>query len=358
MNEDGNDFINVATDQPGVFSEIPIEVCFEPLYLCNMRCNYCYIGEEHNVAVPTIPKFEITANILATLRNEGVRQIYLAGGEPAAHPNFDQLCKYIAELGFDERGIITNGTLISKNIAQLLKDLGFWVNVSVRGPDSKISDDIARSNGTFHRTLEGLHNLCQAGISPAIEFDPIQANYKLLYSTIQILVEYGISIREVWLHRIAPFGDASNLETPLSVEQYQEVFEQARSIKEDFGIQATFEDSFPLCLLDDELRTHTAPCDCGNTLANIDPYGNLRRCACHPGSLGNILQSPLRDLWREGLSHFRSLVWLSSDCQQCDLLRQCGGGCSVSSKSTQGYAPDRFAERFSPVKITQPSNIN
>lgn len=332
-------------------SLLPQTICFEPLYLCNIRCNYCYIGEALNVHAPSLPPIENTFRVLKEIRDEGVREIYLAGGEPTSHPAFERICRYITDLGFEDRGLVTNGTLLSQKRAQLLRDLGFWVNISFRGPNQEIFDKIARTRNAFHRALRGLRALKDVGITPAIEYDPVPENFDLLYETVGMLRAEGISIREVWLHRIAPYGDAAVGEK-LDVEQYRQVFEQAKRVEREFGLSVAFEDSFPLCLIDEGFYSHTTACDCGVTLANVDPFGNLRRCACHPKNLGNILQTPLHELWQEGLRHFRSLDWLDEKCKNCDLIASCGGGCASSSHSAEGYGIDRFAQRFTPIAVS------
>lgn len=327
---------------------LPQTICFEPLYLCNIKCNYCYIGEELNIRRPSIPPLDDTLQIIRSVYTEGVREIYLAGGEPTTHPAFDRICRYLTEMGFEDRGLVTNGTLLHEQRAQLLHELGFWVNVSFRGPSESAFDRVARTRGVFQRALRGLHALADAGISPGIEYDPVPDNYYLLYDTISMLVSDSIPIREVWLHRIAPFGDASSVKM-LDIEHYRQVFHQAKRIESEYGLSVIFEDSFPLCLIEEDYYKHTTACDCGVTLANVDPFGNLRRCACHPRNLGNILEIPLHELWQRGLEQFRSLDWLDAKCKNCNLLTICGGGCAVSSQSSEGYGADRFAQYFTSV---------
>lgn len=329
-------------------SPVPQTICFEPLYLCNIRCNYCYIGEVRNIQSPSLPPLEHTMRILDTIHSAGVNEIYLAGGEPCAHPAFDLICQHIHELGFVDKGLVTNGTLVTEKRAHLLAQLGFWVNVSFRGPNQDIFDTIARTPGAYKRALRGLRFLKGAGLQVALEYDPVPENYRFLYETVQTLISAGIEVREVWLHRIAPFGDAPSV-ARLTIEEYREVFRQAKRIRRDFGINAIFEDSFPLCLIDEEYRPYTEACDCGVTLGNVDPFGNVRRCACHPKNLGNVLSTPLNELWDRGLQHFRSNIWLDQKCQNCALLARCGGGCSVSGASDQGYGVDTFVADFKTV---------
>lgn len=332
------------------FSSIPETVAFELLYRCNLRCSYCYIGEKRKNPLLSMPPFELTLQIVQKIYQEGVKKIYLIGGEPFYHHQFEQICKYIAELGFRDRGIVTNSTLITEELAQLLKELGFWFNITFMGPNPEIFDQIAQSKGAFYEALQGLHILRDVGINPVIEYDPLPSNYRHIYDTIKMLLKESIPIQEIWLHRIAPFGYARmREELQLTIEQYREIFYQAKRIKDEFGIDAIFEDGFPLCLIEENLWQYTEPCESGFILATVDPLGNLKRCACQMEHLGNILEVPLHELWQEKLQHFRSLEWFAPICKQCDLLLRCGGGCAISAPGITGYGVDRFSKNFIPI---------
>lgn len=333
-----------------LFSEVPQTVCFEPLYTCNIKCKYCYIGQEKNTRTPVVPPLELTLRILKQMHEDGVKEVYLAGGEPLTHPNFKAICEYMADIQFEHRGVITNGILIDDDIAQLLKRCGFWVNVTFRGSTADIFDDITTIKGSFRRTLQGLQCLQQAGINPGIELDPIPANYRYVKDMIHLLLSENIRVREVWIHRIAPFGDAEDKDDfTMSLDDYKAVLLQAKAIQDEYGVATSFEDGLPLCLFEEELHPYIIPCACGITSATIDPFGNFRRCACHPKQFGNILKTSFKKLWIEELGDFRSLTWLNPLCKNCGLLGQCGGGCSVTARSEAGHAKDRFAEYFVPV---------
>jgi radical SAM protein with 4Fe4S-binding SPASM domain len=111
----------------------------------------------------------------------------------------------------------------------------------------------------------------------------------------------------------------------------------------------TFEDGLPLCLLPRESWQHVVACECGWSLATVDPLGNVRRCACNPRQLGNLFTSSLAFLWRESLRDFRSQAWNSAACNRCLAFARCGGGCAVSRYSEIGYAVDAFSDQFKPI---------
>jgi len=330
---------------------LPQTVALEVLWGCNLKCNYCYIGKEKNWQSPRVPRPTALFAIIERLAAAGVQEIYLLGGEPLAHPKFEMICEYIARSAIPIRGVCTNGTLLTRRVAQLLKALDFYVEISFRGASSALFDQITGSPGSWHKALQGALILSEIGIPLGIEFDCTAQTAPELYSLIRTLVELGVRVHHVFLHRIAPLGDASTLADrgQMTLEQYHSVFAQARRITADFAIQTTFEDGFPLCLIEQADWEHVVPCACGTFLATVDPAGNVRRCACHPLVLGNLLETDLATIWSQSLQEFRSLAWLSEVCQSCTLVQQCRGGCAVSSSDcARGFAPDAFSERCIP----------
>jgi pyrroloquinoline quinone biosynthesis protein E len=340
---------------PTAHPPVPRTVALELLWGCNLKCNYCYIGIEKNWHSPRVPRPPAIFSIIDRIAAAGVQEIYVLGGEPLAHPKFEMICEHIAQSAVPTRGVCTNGTLITHHVAHLLKALDFYVDVSFRGASDAIFDQITGIQGSFQKAVRGALILSDTGLPVGIEFDCTARTAPGLYSLVHTLLELGVHVHHVFLHRIAPLGDASALpdKGQMTLEEYASVFAQARRITADFAIPTTFEDGFPLCLIEQADWEHVVPCECGTFLATVDPAGNVRRCACHPLVLGNLLETDLATIWSQSLQEFRSLSWLHESCQSCTLLQQCRGGCAVSSSDcARGFAPDVFSERCIPS--TQP----
>lgn len=329
----------------------PRMIALELLYGCNLKCNYCYVGMEKNFHNVLIPNISVTFSIIDKLSEAGVQEIYLVGGEPTAHPYFDQICEYLTKKEIPVLGLCTNGTLITDKKANTLKELGFYANVSFRGGSAETFDSVTGVQGSFERTLKGTLMLSKSEVPLGIEYDCTTQTAPELYSIVQKLFTMGIRIEHVLLHRISPNGDAKYLSDKgqMNLEQYANIFLQVKQIASDFNILITFEDGFPLCLTDQSNWSYIVPCECGIYLGTIDPVGNIRRCACHPNMLGNVLEEDISYIWSHSLQDFRSKNWMDNSCKSCSLLEACRGGCAVSSaSSSQGYAPDIFSERFVP----------
>lgn len=84
---------------------------------CNLNCTYCEdFGARRNHLVTAAPSFEDAQQILSVIRT-GTDRLWLTGGEPLLHPRLMDLLTYARrELKFREINLITNGTLLSKNL--------------------------------------------------------------------------------------------------------------------------------------------------------------------------------------------------------------------------------------------------
>lgn len=335
----------------------PRTVAVEILHGCNFGCTFCYLPEfRPGIQTRSVPELRVTFDILAELARAGVAEVYLLGGEPMLHPNFDKICERITQLDFPKRGLVTNGSLLSRQRIQNLKRLGFWVDVSVRAVDPTMQAKIVRRTGTLTKVMEGLRLLTAESIPLGIEIDCLPANRDHIFEIIECILIEGIKIRNVLLHRIAAQGAAGkNLgATTLSLADYQVILGQAKAIYDRFGVQIAFEDGLPLCLVAREKWNHIKPCECGHTLATVDPSGNVRRCACHPETIGNLLEVPIEQIWTDRLRQFRSGDWQSAACHTCSVFEQCRGGCAVSNAGSRGYSEDLFASMIRPILGAEP----
>src|ERR1700722_16832119 len=110
---------------------------------CNCRCVMCDIWkrETHEqVRAADLDRHR------ASLRNLGVRQVVLTGGEPLLHSDLDALCQFFRELKI-RLTLLTTGLLLVKR-ADEVSTLFDEVIVSIDGP-REIHDSIRRVRGAF-----------------------------------------------------------------------------------------------------------------------------------------------------------------------------------------------------------------
>lgn len=297
--------------------------------MCSHHCNFCYETANLKATDRKHGDFNILRNICHELVKANVDFVELVGGDPAEHPDIGRLTEYLSDHGINV-GILSNTHKSWKAVAPHVSNLE-W---TVHGPESY--HDAYTKLGAYQRTLKRLKKFASVKngtqqIGLTINFTKIMVCE--LYNVIQNLSQ-EIPINYVQLQRIGPFGGAANRYYKLELSEIVAIYHQIQKIDRELNIGIEVVDSYPLCILPEELRKYTARCDWGYGTGYIDMSGNLSRCAVNQIPLGNILnpKTPLAELWSRhpALIKFRKKQYLPPKCQFCDLLKQCGGGCPSS----------------------------
>jgi MoaA/NifB/PqqE/SkfB family radical SAM enzyme len=111
---------------------------------CNLTCGYCNEFDRTSEPVP----FEALVERLAKLRDLRTWTICLTGGEPTLHPRLVDLVRETKRLGFPRREMITNGTLLTRELVEGLNEAGLT--------NLQISVDGVHPNDTTVKTLKPL----------------------------------------------------------------------------------------------------------------------------------------------------------------------------------------------------------
>ena len=135
---------------------------------CNLKCVHCYakaLPEDGGDAIST----EQAKGIIDDLAAYGAPVMLFSGGEPLVRQDLPELAKYAVSKGM--RSVIsTNGTLITKEKARELKEVGLsYVGISLDGME-EVHDHFRAVPGSFKKALEGIAN-CQAeGLKVGLRF--------------------------------------------------------------------------------------------------------------------------------------------------------------------------------------------
>jgi 12,18-didecarboxysiroheme deacetylase len=135
---------------------------------CNLRCVHCYakaLDERGKGAIST----EQGKALIDDLAAYGAPVMLFSGGEPLVRGDLVELAKHATGKGM--RAVIsTNGTLITKQKARELKEVGLsYVGISLDGGEA-VHDKFRAVPGSFSKALEGIAN-CQAeGLKVGLRF--------------------------------------------------------------------------------------------------------------------------------------------------------------------------------------------
>jgi len=127
---------------------------------CNLDCLYCYAGGK---AIDNELKYDDICSVLDQAVALGARQVVnIGGGEPLAYPLYWEILKKERSLGLKSI-TFTNGTLITKKIAQQLFDFNESIALKLNSFNHKTQDYLAGTKGTGKKIQQALDHLLQAG---------------------------------------------------------------------------------------------------------------------------------------------------------------------------------------------------
>jgi len=157
---------------------------------CNLKCIHCYAHAKDQVFDNELTTDE-GKNLIDDLSQYKVPVLLLSGGEPTIRKDLPELAAYAIEKGM--RAVIsTNGTLITQEMARVLKDIGLsYVGISLDGME-KIHDRFRGVKGAYRAALEGIKNCQDAGIKVGLRFTINKFNVTEIENIFNLLEDMDI----------------------------------------------------------------------------------------------------------------------------------------------------------------------
>jgi uncharacterized protein len=322
-----------------------------PTYSCNFRCTYCY--EKHEpIFMNNSIREELMRFISLWASDQKIEKLSVSwfGGEPLLAKNLiisltKKLLRKCKEKNWDyQSNIVTNGSLLTKNVAQELKETCkvSSAQVTLDGPPSVHNKrrPFVDGKGTFDIILNNLKDAFDyLNIMLRVNID--KENVSSVAELLDILKNEGFDKTQRFVIDFSPTAPVTEL-CMGAIESFytQEAFSKAMV----HLYQEAFERNFGL--------TYPSPlAGCGAVAFNsfvIDPLGDIYKCWSTVGNkqetIGNICT--LRNLWQLiGTPNF--LKWMMWDpfaiekCRKCKVLPLCMGGCPykriVGEAVNKGY---------------------
>jgi uncharacterized protein len=163
---------------------------------CNLACTYCYAGAKER---RVMPDHVAAAGIDLAFQGFGPVDLGFFGGEPLLR--FDQLVAiaHHARSRAEREGraitlsVTTNGTLLTRERVEVLRELGVRITLSIDG--NREAHDATRPtrNGrsSFDATVRGARGLIDAGLPLEVIAVVAPANVRHLGETVRVLGELG-----------------------------------------------------------------------------------------------------------------------------------------------------------------------
>lgn len=330
--------------------------------LCNLKCSYCfieggkacgYVDSQMSSATARRAVDKFAAAIAPGVLPKPPSVVFY-GGEPLL--NYPTLCdalEYLQQLQREQRLpehldkiLITNGTKITKEIAQVLKCHQVSVSVSLDGPEP-IHDRnrLYRSDkGSFRDSLRGYNILRDEGLAPTVSCVLADSSLDHIAEITHWLLDdldvHGLGFNHVSIVPNVSYYDpvyekrfaAAVIESQEIVLEHGDVYERRMSRKLN-------------AFLDREILK--ADCTgCGEQMT-VSPDGRIGICQGYMGNRNTFVGSVFDEtfavvdhpIWQEW--SLRSPLNMDH-CIGCPALAVCGGGCPRNAEFLGGsiWDPD------------------
>ncbi|MGF1718974.1 anaerobic sulfatase maturase [Vibrio kyushuensis] len=324
---------------------------------CNLDCSYCYYLDNQSGCGPVMGDDALDLAVQQHIESQPVNaplvDFIWHGGEPLLRGRefYERAIKQ-QQRWAEKKEIIntfqTNGTLINHRWAEFFKKHNIMVGISIDGPN--LLNDIARidlkGESSFEKTMRGVSLLKEHNV----EFNTLTVinnrTYKHGAKIYQFLKENGSPYLQFQPCQDHELDRRSEYDWSLTGDQWGillcDVFDEW--CKQDIG--KVYVQFFENCLMilmgkPSQMCHHSETC--GQQLM-MEASGDVFSCdhfAYPKYKIGELGDTTLQSLVNsEQQRHFGDdkKTQLNQECQQCDFLAMCHGGCpkNWTSKTSKG----------------------
>lgn len=326
---------------PGVITSLTLNVT----QLCNLHCTYCAAGGDGTYGDPiarisiekTLPQIDF---FLKKLSESQTFHLTFLGGEPLLYPEaVHAIATHVSTaantLGVNTRfTVITNATLITEKVVDLLAAIKANITVSIDGPPETQNLTRPQKNGqsSSEAALAGLRLLL------ARKQDLGRILLHAVFSKLNLDVKKSyLFFRAFPVDAFEFTFDVTEADTTANnafMAGMTEVAELAFELGGEKELRriSLFDSYFEA--LDDQRRTENY-CGSGKSLLSLDSKNRIYSCPLDVGQKALVVgEHQTVDV--EKLKDLQSPFIEKNNCQQCWARYLCGGGCLFVHKSLTG----------------------
>lgn len=299
------------------------------LWICTRRCNFaCAFCEARGGApAPDELTTEEAKTLIGDIAHIGARRLLISGGEPLLRSDLPQLLDYSLRNSVTP-ALLSNGSLVSKRWGELRNFRYFLYMTSIDG--SREIHDQLRKPGSFDLAMEALDRFASIGVQTRVVKTIVQpANLESLAPLAACL---ETSAATDWqLAPVMSVGRARGHESfQLSADQWQALIEFVDHQRAQSRLHVEFAHPYAYVhTLTGRLGPRSVFCGAGLTRCAVMPNGDVLACGQAYDLVppeGNIRQTPLRQIWRNGFQRHRTFNQHAACCG-CPHWTACQGAC-------------------------------
>lgn len=298
---------------------------------CNFRCIHCSVDASHRLKEEL--KREEIFELIDQIYEMMVPGVTFTGGEPTLVDYLPYLIKYTASKPIKTH-LMTNGYEIRKSYAELLVKNGLvHVNISLDGAKEKTHEAFRGVTGSFKKAIEAIRIFKELGIYVETTTVIHEGNSNEIIDIINL--GKSMKVDNMKFLPIIPYkrGKNCNFKDSLGcyinnirnfLSAYDNIYN--RLIKKDLSKKVQGENLFR--------------CGAGTGIIGISSQGDVLPCNNIENIvLGNIRDQKLIEIYNESSKikdMFNAISIQNSECEKCEILDFCHGGCAMISYSYNG----------------------
>lgn len=310
---------------------------------CNLRCSYCYLPHVREDMSPETGRAAVDAIFRSALANHFTQaKIKYAGGEPLLrYPLILELHEYAQSLAEEHRlaleeVVLSNGTLLTEEIANTLKALEIRLMISLDGYGNYHDSHrpYAGGRGSFQDVAEAVEIALVSGLLPNISV------------TVSSRTADGLPEIMAWmLERDLPFSLNFYRENELSASHEDMRLDEQKIIDGMLAAFKVIEKDIPRRSLLGGIidranlsAAHTHSCGVGQNYLVFDQNGQVAKCQMHVRRpITNFdVADPLAVIRMDKTGIQNVSVDEKEGCKNCEWKYWCAGGCPLETHRATG----------------------
>ncbi len=261
------------------------------------------------------------------------------------NPKIKEIISYISD---QKLGIVieTNGTLVDKAMAKLLKETVYFkfISVSLDGADAETHEALRRVEGSFDKAIQGIKNLVEVGIRPQMICTLHRNNISQIKDIVNLAEE--LKCNSIKFNHVQQVGRGMDFDNKLSLS-VPEIIELDRMIENDLSqtMKIHIHPDIPMAFRKPArfLRNALGRCNVLNILGLLSD-GGLALCGIGTSIeellYGNIKTDCLQEIWENSpkLLTLRDTIPenFTGICSDCIHRYMCKGTCVAANYNRTG----------------------
>lgn len=263
---------------------------------CNLRCQGCWV--ETGASGIYMDPGNIDSIVNAG-KKQGSYFFGILGGEPLLHKDLNKVFEKHHDCYFQ---LFTNGTLLTRQVAQSLKKAGNVTPLVSFEGDEIVADQRRGGRNVYNRTIEAIKTATSSGLITGVAISVCKSNIDMALDDDFVKMLHNLGVLYLWYYIYRPAGTNPNYELALSADEILRLRKYLVDKRK----------KLPMVLIDSYWSADGVPfCPAADGLSHhINPSGDIEPCPVIQVAAENISDGRLDEVYEKSelLKAFREEI--------------------------------------------------